>query len=61
LFGYLCEKNAVTHNPVKGVKRPSSESNEGKTLPSAIIKRASSSTHRGSYSAFACSSALDPE
>ncbi|MGJ0483756.1 MAG: tyrosine-type recombinase/integrase [Methylomicrobium sp.] len=22
LFDYLCEKNAVTHNPVKGVKRP---------------------------------------
>ena len=22
LFEYLCEKNAVTHNPVKGVERP---------------------------------------
>jgi hypothetical protein len=22
LFKYLCERNAVTHNPVKGVKRP---------------------------------------
>jgi integrase/recombinase XerD len=22
LFEYLCERNAVTHNPVKGVKRP---------------------------------------
>jgi site-specific recombinase XerD len=31
LFEYLCEKNAVTHNPVKGVKRPKSESGEGKT------------------------------
>jgi integrase/recombinase XerD len=31
LFEYLCEKNAVTHNPVKGVKRPRSESDEGKT------------------------------
>jgi site-specific recombinase XerD len=31
LFEYLCEKNAVTHNPVKGVERPSSESGEGKT------------------------------
>ena len=31
LFEYLCEKNAVTHNPVKGVKRPSVESYEGKT------------------------------
>lgn len=31
LFDYLCEANAVTHNPVKGVKRPKVESNEGKT------------------------------
>jgi site-specific recombinase XerD len=31
LFEYLCECNAVTHNPVKGVKRPSVESYEGKT------------------------------
>ncbi|MFL5265493.1 MAG: tyrosine-type recombinase/integrase, partial [Stellaceae bacterium] len=31
LFEYLCEKNAVTHNPIKGVKRPRSESGEGKT------------------------------
>jgi integrase/recombinase XerD len=31
LFEYLCEKNAVTHNPVKGVKRPKAESGEGKT------------------------------
>jgi integrase len=31
LFESLCEKNAVTHNPVKGVKRPSVESYEGKT------------------------------
>jgi integrase/recombinase XerD len=31
LFDYLCDKNAVTHNPVKGVKRPVSETNEGKT------------------------------
>src|SRR5580692_34179 len=31
LFQYLCEKNAVTHNPVKGVKRPRAESGEGKT------------------------------
>jgi integrase/recombinase XerD len=31
LFEYLCEKNTVTHNPVKGVKRPSVESYEGKT------------------------------
>ncbi len=31
LFEYLCEKNAVTHNPVKGVKRPRAQSGEGKT------------------------------
>src|SRR3954465_6968710 len=31
LFEYLCEKNAVTHNPVKSVERPKSESGEGKT------------------------------
>jgi site-specific recombinase XerD len=31
LFEYLCEKNAVTHNPVKGVKRPRAESGEGRT------------------------------
>ena len=26
LFEYLCEKNSITHNPVKGVKRPSASS-----------------------------------
>lgn len=31
LFEFMCEKNAVTHNPVKGVKRPKAETNEGKT------------------------------
>ena len=31
LFQYLCDKNAVTHNPVKGVKRPKVESDVGKT------------------------------
>ena len=31
LFDYLCEKNAVTHNPVNGVKRPTANSNEGTT------------------------------
>ena len=31
LFDYLCEKNAVTHNPVDGVKRPPIESYKGKT------------------------------
>ena len=31
LFEYLCEKNTVAHNPVKGVKRPAVDSYEGKT------------------------------
>ncbi len=31
LFEYLCERNCVSTNPVKGVKRPRVESNEGKT------------------------------
>lgn len=31
LFEYLCDRNAVTHNPVKGVTRPPVDSYEGKT------------------------------
>ena len=31
LFDYLCESNAVIHNPVHGVKRPKMISWEGKT------------------------------
>ncbi len=31
LFEYLCERNAVVNNPVKGVKRPKVETYEGKT------------------------------
>ena len=31
LFEHLCESNAVTHNPVEGVKRPPVKSYEGKT------------------------------
>lgn len=31
LFEYLCDCNAVTHNPVKGVKRPVVDSYKGKT------------------------------
>lgn len=31
LFESLCERNAVTHNPVKGVKRPAVDGYEGKT------------------------------
>jgi integrase/recombinase XerD len=31
LFEYLCERNAIAGNPVDGVKRPMSTSNEGST------------------------------
>jgi hypothetical protein len=31
LFQYLCEKNAVAHNPVDGVKRPTAHVSEGAT------------------------------
>ncbi len=31
LFDFLCEANAVSHNPVDGVKRPNMRSNEGKS------------------------------
>jgi integrase/recombinase XerD len=31
LFDYLCERNAVVGNPVDGVKRPSTNANEGST------------------------------
>jgi site-specific recombinase XerD len=31
LFEYLCEKNAVDFNPVKGAKRPKVDSHEGRT------------------------------
>lgn len=31
LFSYLCDRNAITHHPVNGVKRPNEDSNEGKT------------------------------
>jgi integrase/recombinase XerD len=31
LFDSLCKRNAVTHNPVRGVKRPRVDGNEGKT------------------------------
>lgn len=31
LFDYLCERNAVPHNPVDGVKRPKANHNEGLT------------------------------
>ena len=31
LFDYLCERNAVAHNPADGVKRPKANHNEGLT------------------------------
>lgn len=31
LFDFLCDNNAITHNPVKGVMRPTEGANEGKT------------------------------
>jgi site-specific recombinase XerD len=31
LYEWLCDANAVTHNPLKGVRRPSVETYEGKT------------------------------
>jgi integrase/recombinase XerD len=31
LFDHLCEANAVLFNPLRGVKRPKAEANEGKT------------------------------
>jgi len=31
LFDYLCDQNTITHNPVKGVKRPKQPTTEGKT------------------------------
>jgi len=31
LFDYLCERNAVSGNPVDGVKRPAANANEGST------------------------------
>jgi len=41
LFDYLCNANAITHNPVKGVERPRQGANEGKTpaLSDAQAKR----------------------
>ena len=44
LFNYLCEHNAIAGNPVDGVKRPSTNANEGSTpaLGEAMLKPASS-------------------
>ena len=37
LFDYLCEQNSITHNPVKGVRRPTEGSNRGKTPATKTI------------------------
>jgi len=53
LFEHLCDANAVTHNPVKGVKRPKVESYEGKTpalgdhQARALLNAPSSETLKG--------------
>ena len=48
LYDYLCESNAVTHNPVRGVKRPKAETSEGKTpaLGDAQARAARCATRR---------------
>jgi hypothetical protein len=49
LFDYLCERNAVTHNPVDGVKRPMANGNEGSTpaLGDAQARKTVGSAARG--------------
>lgn len=53
LFDYLCESNAVSGNPVEGVKRPRMGSGEGKTpaigdhQARALLQAADASTLRG--------------
>jgi site-specific recombinase XerD len=53
LFDYLCDSNAVTGNPVEGVKRPRMESTEGKTpaigdhQARALLNVADATTLRG--------------
>ena len=43
LFEYLCDKNAVTHNPVKGVERPKKrKAAKARRRRLPIIRRASS-------------------
>jgi integrase/recombinase XerD len=46
LFEYLCEKNAVTHNPVKGVKRPRMRVAREKRRPLATIRPVNCSRRR---------------
>jgi len=53
LFEHLCDANAVTYNPVKGVKRHKVESYEGKTpalgdgQPRALLDAPGTETHKG--------------
>lgn len=55
LFSYLCDSNALTRNPVEGVKRPRMESTEGKTpaigdyQARALLDGADASTLRGKH------------
>ena len=44
LFEHLCNANTVTHNPVKGVKRPAAT--RARRRRRGTTKRASSWTHR---------------
>jgi hypothetical protein len=46
LFEYLCGRNAVTHNPVKGVERPKAEAAKVKRRRSATTRPASYSPRR---------------
>jgi hypothetical protein len=46
LFEYLCERNAVTHNSVKGVEQPRAQSAKARRRHSAIIRPASCWPHR---------------
>jgi len=53
LFDYLCEANAVSHNPADGVRRPSEGVNEGKSAAlgddqaKAILEAPSPATLKG--------------
>ena len=54
LFDYLCERNAVTGNPVDGVKRPMANGNEGSTpalgdAPARKLLEARRTAHSKAY------------
>ena len=46
LFEYLCEKNTVTHNPVKGVKRPPVEATKARPRRWGTTRRSRCWTRR---------------